>query len=80
MTVKIMVFLPDQLVVRMKSVIPVIERNKVVAAILEKEIIARENGIYFCAKELEANEGVRKEMVAWDGEFGQDGLDDDANV
>ena len=76
MTAKVMFSFPDQLVVRMKAAIPQRERSKVLAMLLEKEISAREQRLYLSAKELEESAGLRKEMVAWDSEFGQDGLDD----
>ena len=76
MTAKVMFSFPDQLVSRMKAAIPQRERSKVLAILLEKEISAREQSLYLCAKELEESPGLRKEMAAWDSEFGQDGLDD----
>lgn len=76
MTAKVMFSFPDQLVARMKAAIPARERSKVIAILLEKEINAREQALYLCAKELEASQGLRGEMAAWDNEFSQDGLDD----
>jgi hypothetical protein len=75
MTAKVMFSFPDQLVSRMKAAIPQRERSKVIAILLEKEISAREHGLYLCAKELEESSGLKKEMSTWDNEFGQDGLD-----
>lgn len=76
MTAKVMFSFPDQLVSRMKAAIPQRERSKVLAVLLEKEISAREQSLYLCAKEFEENSGLKEEMAAWDNEFGQDGLDD----
>lgn len=76
MTSKVMFSFPDQLVSRMKAAIPQRERSKVLAALLEKEISAREQRLYVCAKELEENSGLKEEIAAWDNEFGRDGLDD----
>ena len=76
MTAKVMFSFPDQLVSRMKAAIPQRERSKVLALLLEKEITAREQSLFLCAKELEESSGLKKEMAAWDKEFGQDGLDD----
>lgn len=67
--------MPDQLVSRMKAAIPARERSKVAAALFEKEISKREQSLYHCAKELEESSGLKEEMVVWDSEFGQDGLD-----
>ena len=76
MSSKVMFSLPDQLVSRMKAAIPARERSKVAAALFEKEISAREQKLYLCAKELEESPGLKEEMETWDNEFGQDGLKD----
>lgn len=75
MSSKVMFSLPDQLVSRMRAAIPARERSKVAALLFEKEISAREQNLYFCAKELEACKGLKKEMATWENEFGEDGLD-----
>jgi len=80
MTAKIMFSFPDQLVVRMRAAIPSRDRSKVVAALLEKEISAREHHLYLCAKALEDSTGLNNEIAIWDNEFGQDGLDDDTQA
>lgn len=78
MTAKVMFSFSDELVARMKAIIPSRERSKVVAALLEKEIAAREKNLYLSAQSLEESAGLNEEMTAWDKEFGRDGLDDDA--
>ncbi len=78
MTAKVMFSFPDQLVSRMRASIPSRERSRVVADLLEKEISAREQKLYQCAKELEENVELKSEMALWDSEFSNDGLDDDA--
>ena len=78
MTAKVMFSFPDQLVSRMRASIPSRERSRVVANLLEKEISAREQKLYQCAKELEENVALKSEMALWDSEFSNDGLDDDA--
>jgi hypothetical protein len=78
MTAKVMFSFPDQLVSRMRASIPSRERSRVVANLLEKEISAREQKLYQCAKELEENVELKSEMALWDSEFSNDGLDDDA--
>jgi len=75
MSAKVMFSFPDKLVIRMKAAIPPRDRSKVLAALLEKEITAREQGLYLCAKELEDSAGLKNEIAVWDNEFGQDGLD-----
>jgi len=77
MTAKIMFSFPDQLVTRMKAAIPSRDRSKVMAILLEKEIVAREQSLYQCAKELEESAGLREEMAVWDNQFGQDGLNNE---
>ncbi len=78
MSAKVMFSFSDQLVARMRAIIPARERSKVVAMLLEKEILAREKKLYLCAKSLEENNALSDEMTTWDSEFNQDGLDDDA--
>lgn len=72
---KVMFSLPKELYSRMKAVIPARERSKVAAVLFEKEISAREQALYLCAKELEESKGLRDEMAVWDNEFGGDGLE-----
>jgi len=78
MTAKVMFSFPDELVARMRAMIPSRERSKVVAFLLEGEIAMREKKLYMSAKSLEECAGLNTEMAAWDKEFSQDGLDDDA--
>ena len=76
MTAKVMFSFPDQLVTRMRAMIPSRERSKVIATLLEKEIEAREKKLYLSAKSLEESTGLNKEISVWDKEFSEDGLDD----
>ena len=78
MAAKVMFSFPDQLVSRMRASISSRDRSRVVADLLEKEIAAREQKLFQCAKELEESVGLRDEMALWDSEFANDGLDDDA--
>ena len=78
MSAKVMFSFPDQLVVRMRAMIPTRERSKVIAILLEKEIASREKSLFLCAKSLEESTGLNNEMAVWENEFSQDGLDDDA--
>ncbi len=73
---KVMFSFPDKLIIRMKAVIPVRERSKVLASLLEKEIKSREQHLYISAKELENSKSLKEEMTTWDNEFGGDGLED----
>ena len=78
MSAKVMFSFPDQLVIRMRAMIPSRDRSRIVAILLEKEIAAREKNLYLRAKELEESAGLGDEMTVWEKEFSQDGLDDDA--
>lgn len=51
------------------------ERSKVISLLLEREISARENSLYLCAKSLEEMTALKAETVIWDQNFSQDGLD-----
>ncbi len=74
MTAKVIFSLPDQLVIRMKVAIPARDRSKVIAVLLEREIVAREQSLYRCAREFEASSDLKDEMITWGNEFGRDGL------
>ena len=63
---KVLVSLPDDLARRMRVVIPNRQRSKVVAALLEKEIEQREQALYRCACDVEADEALNTEMVEWE--------------
>lgn len=78
MSVKVMFSFSGELVARMKASIPSRERSKVIAALLEQEVAAREKKLYLSAKSLEESAGLNEEMAVWDKEFSKDGLDDDA--
>ncbi|NCX94396.1 MAG: hypothetical protein EBX40_06950 [Gammaproteobacteria bacterium] len=73
---KVMFSLPDELVSRIRTLIPLRERSGVVASLLENELSLREKALYQSAKELESHKGLKKEMGAWEDEFGGDGLND----
>lgn len=80
MTAKIMISLPDQLVVRMRAAIPARDRSKLMAQLLEKELTLRENKLYHSALEMEQSTPLKNDMMDWDASFGQDGLSDDAET
>jgi hypothetical protein len=63
---KILVSLPDDLVKRMKSVIPARKRSQVVKDLLEQEISRREEALFQCALAVEKDEALNREMAAWD--------------
>ena len=63
---KILISLPDDLAARMRVVIPNRQRSKIIAEILENELIKRERKLYECASEVETDEALNKEMLDWD--------------
>jgi len=71
---KILVSLPDNLATRMRSIIPDKQRSKVITKILEEEICRREQELYECAREVEKDEALNKEMLDWDATIG-DGIE-----
>lgn len=73
---KVLFSLPDRLVSRMRASIPPKQRSKVVAHLLEGELKKREQALYQCALEVEADEALRAEMEDWETTAG-DGIRDD---
>ena len=71
---KILVSVPDNLVERMKAVIPPGQRSKILAELLEDEIARRETELYQCALEVEKDQALNKEMEDWSTTVG-DGID-----
>lgn len=71
---KILVSLPEDLVKRMKTVIPARKRSQVVKELLEAEIEKREGALFECAKAVESNEALNREMAEWDVTTG-DGIE-----
>jgi len=63
---KVLITLPDDLVERMKTVIPNRQRSKIIAKVLEFEIKRREKELYKCAAEVEADDELNKEMAEWE--------------
>jgi predicted transcriptional regulator len=62
---KVLVSLPDDLATRMRAVIPNRRRSRIIAEVLEKEINRREKELYECAKGVEADDALNKEMSEW---------------
>jgi hypothetical protein len=74
---KVLFSLPDDLVARMRASIPPKQRSKVVAYLLEEEIKRREQALYQCALEVEADEALQEEMKDWEATLG-DGIEDES--
>jgi len=63
---KVSVFLPDELVVKMKILIPQQEYSQFFIQLLERELQIREAALYQSACEVEADESLNQEMSDWD--------------
>lgn len=74
---KILMSLPNDLVKRMKTVIPARKRSQVVKDLLEQEIDRREEVLFRCALAVEKDEALNKEMAEWDITIG-DGIESEA--
>ena len=74
---KVLFSLPDELVTQMRASIPPKQRSKIVAHLLEQEIKRREQALYQCALDVEADEALKKDMKDWEATVG-DGIDDEA--
>lgn len=74
---RILITVPDILATRMKSVLPVGQRSKVIARILEDEIDRRERDLYECAKAVEADTALNEELADWETTVA-DGVDHEA--
>ncbi|HOS06485.1 MAG TPA: hypothetical protein PLA81_09205 [Syntrophorhabdaceae bacterium] len=63
---KILVSLPNDLVKRMRTVIPARKRSQVINDLLEREIARREEVLFQCALAVEKDEALNQEMTDWD--------------
>lgn len=75
---KFLISMPDQLVARMKAVIPARQRSKIFTRLIEQEIKKREKTLYACAVAVEKDTALQREMKDWDITL-QDGLNIAAN-
>ena len=71
---KILVSLPDDLVMRMRAVIPNRQRSQIIAELLERELKKREQELYKCACDVEMDEKLNQEMADWEVTVG-DGIE-----
>lgn len=74
---KVLVSLPDDLAMRMKRIIPARQRSKIIAKILEAEVNKRENELYQCACDVEADHALNSEMSDWEVSTG-DGIESES--
>jgi len=71
---KVLVSVPDDLISRMKAVIPPMQRSKILTRLLEDEVTLRETKLYQLAREVENDRSLNTEMEEWDTTIG-DGID-----
>ena len=71
---KVLISIPDNLIGRMKAVIPQRQRSKILAKLLEDEVTLRETKLYQCAREVESDQTLNEEMEEWNTTVG-DGID-----
>ena len=73
---KVLISIPNELAARMRAVIPVRQRSKALASLLEKEVQKRENALYKCALAVEKDSLLHDQMKDWDVTL-HDGLEDE---
>lgn len=74
---KVLISLPEPLAKRMCAVIPARSRSKIIASLIEAELVRREQQLYECAVAVERDAALRDEMSDWN-EVAGDGLDDES--
>lgn len=72
---KMLISVPKQLAIRLRSTIPARQRSRVIAQLIEKEIEKREEQLYECALEVEKDESLNQEMTLWENQTLPDGLE-----
>lgn len=71
---KVLLSVPDDLIGRMKVVIPPGQRSKILIRLLEDEVKLRETKLYQLACEVESDKSLNAEMEDWNTTVG-DGID-----
>lgn len=74
---KVLISIPDQLAARMRTLIPPRKRSEVITHLLELELKRREKKLFECARAVEKDRKLKKEMQDWDVTL-QDGLEDES--
>lgn len=74
---KVLVSIPNQLVIRMRAAIPARQRSKTIAKLIEKEVLKREQALYECAAAIEKDSALNEEMEEWNTTL-SDGLNDES--
>jgi len=73
---KVLISIPDNLMERMRTVLPSRQRSKIISRLLEAEVEKREADLYQCALDVENDKVLNNEMKEWDTTIG-DGIDDE---
>ncbi|MBV8801613.1 MAG: hypothetical protein JO131_01365 [Gammaproteobacteria bacterium] len=63
----ILISVPDTLATRMRASIPTRQRSKTIARLIDEEVKKREKLLYDCARAVEAETALSKEMEEWNG-------------
>ena len=63
---KFLVSVPDNIATRMRAAMPARQRSKVIAHLIEVEIIKRKQRLYECALAVENESALNEEMAEWD--------------
>jgi len=71
---KVLISVPDDLLARMRAVIPNRQRSRIIAEVLENEVERRERELYECAHDVEADKALNTQMSEWDLTVG-DGIE-----
>ena len=71
---KVLISVPDDLIGRMKAVIPLGQRSKIMTRLLEDEVKTREARLSQCARMVEGDQELNAEMEDWNTTIG-DGID-----
>ena len=74
---RVLVSLPDDLVMRMRAVMAKRQRSQLIAELLERELKKRERDLFKAAHEVELDEILNEEMKDWEVTVG-DGIESDA--
>jgi metal-responsive CopG/Arc/MetJ family transcriptional regulator len=75
-TAKLLISLPHDLALRLKSAVPDRQRSKLIKMLIETEVTRREALLYEAALAVEKDQKLSDDMQAWDVAIG-DGIDDD---
>lgn len=71
---RVLVSMSENLASRMRALIPDRQRSSVITDLIERELKRREKKLYECAKAVEADENLNKEMADWEVTL-TDGID-----